>query len=134
MTVPALFYMGVSEELPREHISHLAIACSLVMACIISISASLSNIKSKRVNIKLGLSFSMGTIPGALLGTHFMGLISSENLALIFAVILLGVGFHGLLKILKTRQGKTVFQKIKFFLNIKLNLPAYDLYPYFSRV
>lgn len=97
LTVPFLIFMG-SLHWPATDgsgLAHTAVAISLLTALFLSVSASASNILSKRIHFIPGLIVSLFSLPGSYLGVEVSGLLSFRALSLIFAAIVTITGIIG---------------------------------------
>ncbi len=95
-----------------------AAGTSLLVVLISAISATAAYLKQRRVDVRMGLGFSLGTIPGSIMGSISTTLVGSELFRVYFSLVLilsalyivfrsrLGVGRGGLFK--EGRQSRIV--------------------------
>ncbi|MBI41314.1 MAG: hypothetical protein CMF59_17095 [Leptospiraceae bacterium] len=97
LTVPFLIFIG-SLHWPTgdtSWLAHTAVAISLLTALFLSISASASNILSRRIHFLPGIIVSLFSLPGSYLGVEVSGALSFRSLSLIFAAIVTVTGIVG---------------------------------------
>ncbi|MCB1303253.1 MAG: sulfite exporter TauE/SafE family protein [Leptospiraceae bacterium] len=95
LTVPFLIFMGSLSGWKGEGLAHTAIAISLLTALLLSVSASASNVLSRRIHFIPGLIVSAFSLPGSYLGVTLSQMLDFQQLALIFAVIVILTGLAG---------------------------------------
>ncbi|GIX41291.1 MAG: sulfite exporter TauE/SafE family protein [Leptospiraceae bacterium] len=103
-TVPLLLYLGKYHLIPEQALGHIAIANSLLVAFILSISASYVNIKTKQVDIQLSLNFLAGSIPGAVTGVYISRYLKTKELTLLFGSFVLLIGIISLIRSFRNSQ------------------------------
>jgi uncharacterized membrane protein YfcA len=85
--VPALLFYDAYSELTITPI--LAVGTSLVIIVITALSSTLSYLKQKKVDVKAGFTFFIGSIPGLYTGTYVLHLINPSWFSLLFGCLLL---------------------------------------------
>lgn len=76
----------------------VAVGTSLFFVFLNVLSGSISYLRLKRVDVKLGLVLMIPTIPGAILGAYFTEYLGSFTFRLIFAALLVWASFYLLFK------------------------------------
>ena len=79
----------------------MAVGTSLVFVFFNSLSGSIAYLKQRRVDVKVGLMFTLLTIPGAILGAFVTSYFESNIFELTFAAILIIAAIYLILKPLK---------------------------------
>lgn len=69
----------------------VAVGTSLITIVFSSLSSTLAYRKQKRIDIKSGLLFLIGSVPGSLLGTYVNSLLNTERFNLYFGVFLISI-------------------------------------------
>lgn len=98
-SVPVLIYVGSLHGIGQAYLAQMAVATSLLMAFVLSGSASYVNLRTRMVKIGLGLLFALGSVPGAFLGSVVGRFLNFQALTLIFGFFVLLMGLLGLYKI-----------------------------------
>lgn len=107
-TVPLLLYLGKYHLIHRDVIGHIAIANSLLVAFILSISATYINIKLNQINLNLGLAFLVGSLPGSFFGVYISKYLKTKELTLLFGFIVFIIGLSSFIRAIKNKnQDKT---------------------------
>jgi uncharacterized membrane protein YfcA len=107
-TVPLLLFLGKFHFIPKESLAHIAIANSLLVSFILSISASYVNIKTNQVHIKLAINFLIGSIPGAILGVHLSKFLNTKELTTLFGSFVLFIGIYSLIRSFKKQNQEII--------------------------
>ncbi len=116
-TVPLLLYLGEYHLIHRDVIGHIAIANSLLVAFILSLSATYINITLRQINIKLGITFLVGSIPGSFLGVFISKFLKTKELTMLFGFMVFLVGIISFFRALmnnhktNTRENKNQLPK-----------------------
>ncbi|MCS7135880.1 MAG: sulfite exporter TauE/SafE family protein [Nitrososphaerota archaeon] len=76
----------------------MAAGTSLFFVFLNVLSGSISYLRLRRVDVKLGLMFMVPTIPGAIIGAYFVGYLGSFTFRLIFAALLVWASVYLLIK------------------------------------
>ncbi|MBU42579.1 MAG: hypothetical protein CMN76_05120 [Spirochaetaceae bacterium] len=110
LTVPFLIFMGSLNwpESEKAGLAHTAVAISLLTALILSVSASASNILSKRIHFIPGIIVSVFSLPGSYLGVEVSGYLSFRALSLIFASIVAITGLIGFFRKSSTGNSESI--------------------------
>lgn len=87
---PVLTYMGFSPA--------VIASSSLIAVFATSISSTLTYIRRKYINYRLGLQLALPAIPGSIIGGFLSNFISLEHFKIYFAVLLTSVGLYILFK------------------------------------
>lgn len=103
-TVPLILYLGGFHFIHKDIIGHIAIANSLLVAFILSLSATYINIKLKQIHLSLGIIFLIGSLPGSYLGVYISKFLKTKELTLLFGFIVFLVGFYSLIRALKNQN------------------------------
>ncbi|MCB1139210.1 MAG: sulfite exporter TauE/SafE family protein [Leptospiraceae bacterium] len=108
LTVPFLIFIGSLPGWPGKEagLAHTAVAISLLTALFLSLSASTSNIISRRIHFIPGLIVSSFSLPGSYLGVAISSSLGFNELALIFAFIVMITGFVGFFRKGKREEGQ----------------------------
>jgi uncharacterized protein len=98
---PVLTYMGFSPA--------VIASSSLIAVFATSISSTLTYIRRKYINYRLGLQLALPAIPGSIIGGFLSNFISLEHFKIYFAVLLTSVGLYILFKnkIINKTLGRT---------------------------
>lgn len=98
---PVLTYMGFSPA--------IIASSSLIAVFATSISSTLTYIRRKYINYRLGLQLALPAIPGSIIGGFLSNFISLEHFKIYFAVLLTSVGLYILFKnkIINKTLGRT---------------------------
>jgi uncharacterized protein len=98
---PVLTYMGFSPA--------VIASSSLIAVFATSISSTLTYIRRKYINYRLGLQLALPAIPGSMIGGFLSNFISLEHFKIYFAVLLTSVGLYILFKnkIINKTLGRT---------------------------
>ncbi len=104
-TVPVLYYIARNSDLFPANLAHMAVSGSLLMAFVLSLSATLANLKQKRVAVKEGSILSAGNVVGALLGSVVAESLDSAKLATLFALFVLAMGVHSAFRQIRKKIG-----------------------------
>lgn len=83
----------------------IAAGTGLVVVLLNSLSGIAGYIKHKRIDYKIGLTLSIGAIPGTFLGTWILQYTSSDMYYILFAGVLLALGVFLLIKKAPTNKG-----------------------------
>jgi uncharacterized membrane protein YfcA len=83
---PVLTYMGFSPA--------VIASSSLIAVFATSISSTLTYIRKKYINYRLGVLLALPAIPGSIIGGFFSNFISLEYFKIYFAVLLTSVGLY----------------------------------------
>jgi uncharacterized membrane protein YfcA len=97
--VPVLIYVGSWHGIGQAYLAQMAVATSLLMASVLSGSASIVNLRSQMVEIRIGLLFALGSIPGAFLGSLVGRFLHFQAITLLFGTFVLLMGLIGLYRI-----------------------------------
>ncbi len=103
-TVPLLLFLGRYNSISETSVAHIAIANSLLVAFVLSISASYINVKNKQIDFSLSLNFLLGSIPGSIFGVYISKYLSTKELTILFGSFVLLIGIYSLLKTFKTEK------------------------------
>lgn len=98
---PVLTYMGFSPA--------VIASSSLIAVFATSISSTLTYIRRKYINYRLGLQLALPAIPGSIIGGFLSNFISLEHFKIYFAILLTSVGLYILFKnkIINKTLGRT---------------------------
>ncbi|MCB1320010.1 MAG: sulfite exporter TauE/SafE family protein [Leptospiraceae bacterium] len=97
-TVPVLIFSARMIPIPDQFAGVQAVAGSLLMAFIFSLSASYRNHKNRTIQWHLGALLTVGAVPGAVLGSTIAIQLKVQQLILIFAFFLTINGLYTLFK------------------------------------
>ncbi|MFU1791147.1 sulfite exporter TauE/SafE family protein [Mammaliicoccus sciuri] len=87
--VPSLVYFGISDQLLSGMTPQRAIGTSSVILITTGLTATLGYLKTKQVDVKNGLIFLVGIIPGALLGAYLSKYFTLDSFNLYFGIFLI---------------------------------------------
>lgn len=107
-SVPVLIYVGSLHGIGQAYLAQMAVATSLLMAFVLSGSASYVNLRTRMVEIGIGLLFALGSVPGAFLGSIVGRFLNFQALTLLFGILVLAVGLFGLFKVWSKKRATTV--------------------------
>ncbi|PKN84470.1 MAG: hypothetical protein CVU46_14075, partial [Chloroflexi bacterium HGW-Chloroflexi-8] len=106
-SVPVLIYVGSLHGIGQAYLAQMAVATSLLMALVLSISASYVNLRTRMVEIGIGLLFALGSVPGAFLGSIVGRFLNFQALTLLFGILVLAVGLLGLFKVWSKKRARS---------------------------
>lgn len=112
-SVPVLIYVGSLHGIGQAYLAQMAVATSLLMAFVLSVSASYVNLRTRMVEIGIGLLFALGSVPGAFLGSIVGRFLNFQALTLLFGVLVLAVGMLGFFKVWSKKRATTVTRDSK---------------------
>ncbi|MEX6053160.1 sulfite exporter TauE/SafE family protein [Mammaliicoccus sciuri] len=87
--VPSLVYFGIDHQLLSGMTPQRAIGTSSVILITTGLTATLGYLKTKQVDVKNGLIFLVGIIPGALLGAYLSKYFTLDSFNLYFGIFLI---------------------------------------------
>lgn len=112
-SVPVLIYVGSLHGIGQAYLAQMAVATSLLMALVLSVSASYVNLRTRMVEIDIGLLFNLGSVPGAFLGSILGRLLNFRALTLLFGILVLTIGMLGFYKVRARKRARTVVSESK---------------------
>ena len=83
---PVLTYMGFSPA--------VIASSSLIAVFATSLSSTLTYIRKKYINYRLGLQLALPAIPGSIIGGFFSNIVSLDYFKIYFAILLTSVGLY----------------------------------------
>lgn len=105
--VPVLIYVGSLHGIGQAYLAHMAVATSLLMAFVLSGSATFFNLKASMVDTRIGLLFAAGSIPGAFIGSQVGRFLDFRSMTLLFGIFVFLIGLYGFYKLYHTKKGDT---------------------------
>nr|WP_263313906.1 sulfite exporter TauE/SafE family protein [Mammaliicoccus sp. Marseille-Q6498] len=87
--VPSLVYFGIDHHLLSGMTPQRAIGTSTVILITTGLTATLGYLKTKQVDVKNGLIFLVGIIPGALIGAYLSKFFTLDSFNLYFGIFLI---------------------------------------------
>src|SRR5699024_2069855 len=87
--VPSLVYFGIDHQLLSGMTPQRAIGTSSVILITTGLTATLGYLKTKQVDVKNGLIFLIGIIPGALIGAYISRYLTLDSFNLYFGIFLI---------------------------------------------
>ena len=103
------FLLGLSPQIDKQYLGHIAIATSTAVIFFTSVVSSFSHFKHGSINSKLLLYMSLGAIIGAFLtGEFIFTKISSHNVNIIFIIFLIYTAITTILPSKKTVNTKNL--------------------------
>ncbi|GGI38987.1 sulfite exporter TauE/SafE family protein [Mammaliicoccus stepanovicii] len=118
--VPSLVYFGIDHHLLSGMTPQKAIGTSSVILITTGLTATLGYLKTKQVDVKNGLIFLIGIIPGALIGSYLSRFFTLDSFNLLFGIFLILISI-----ILMIRN---VIKPIKYFQQDKYMKSFVDRY------
>lgn len=106
--VPVLYYVFFTQGYDHQHLMHMAVATSLAIIVITSISSTLAHHKKKAVLWPVVLLLVPGIIVGAWFGGIFASALNTKLLSSVFAIFELTVAISLLLKKQTTRHQSNI--------------------------
>ena len=113
LSVPVLIYVGSLHGIGQAYLAQMAVATSLLMALVLSVSASYINLRTRMVEIGIGLLFALGSVPGAFLGSILSRFLNFQALTLLFGVLVSAVGLIGFFKVRSKKRAPTVARDVQ---------------------
>ena len=92
--VPILFFIFSHQQIPSEHVMHMALATSLATIIVTSVSSARAHHERGAVLWRIVFDLSPGIVIGAWLGAMFASALASEILKPVFGVFELLVAIH----------------------------------------
>lgn len=89
--VPILLFLHKTSDSFAWATPQTAVGVSLVVMIFIGFSSTMTYLKNKRVDLKSGLIFSVGSVPGAVLGAWLSQYIKEDLFTLLFGILMLVV-------------------------------------------
>ena len=112
--VPILFFIFSHQQIPSEHVMHMALATSLATIIVTSLSSARAHHKRGAVLWRIVFDLSPGIVIGAWLGAMFASTLASDVLRPVFGVFELMVALYLLVNYKPDTHGNHVSRTASF--------------------
>lgn len=120
--IPSMLFLHYYTDAFAWATPHVIVGISLITMVFTAFSSAAAYYRNNRVNIRIGLLFLTGSIPGGIIGSWLNQFINTEHFSLYFGLLMIIVSFLFLMKRKKPPKDKSVKQKFPFLYLFPISL------------
>ncbi len=112
--IPSLLFLHYYSEAFAWATPHVIVGISLITMVFTAFSSAAAYYVNGRINIRIGLLFLTGSIPGGIIGSWLNQFINTDHFSLYFGLLMIAVSFLFLMKRKKPPEDRSSQQNIPF--------------------